>query len=163
MGGIKAGKAARAQKRMIAEQERKNNEWYNRNYYSNYLDSAEAQAAMKRVENTLRRQNEQADATATVMGATPEAALAQKQANNEVLDDVATGLAAQATARKNAVDAQNQANQQATFAAKMGQSRADEAGASQVMNNGLGILGTALQGSDMLNKWLTPKGKQGGE
>ena len=61
-GGIKSAKAAREQQRLIDEQESKNNAWYNRNYYQNYMDSSEAQAAMKRVENTLKKQNQEARA-----------------------------------------------------------------------------------------------------
>ena len=88
-GGIKSAKAAREQQRLINEQEAKNEAWYNRNYYQNYMDSAEAQAAMKRVENTLKKQTQEARATAAVTGETPEAAIAQQQANNEILSDTA--------------------------------------------------------------------------
>lgn len=143
-GGIKSAKAAREQQRLINEQESKNNAWYNRNYYQNYMESAEAQAAMKRVENTLKKQNQEARATAAVMGSTPEAAVAQQQANNEILDNTATGLAAQATQRKMQVDAANQQNQNAILNARLGQSQMNEQGGAQLMSNGLGLIGSAL-------------------
>lgn len=143
-GGIKSAKAAREQQRLINEQESKNNAWYNRNYYQNYMESAEAQAAMKRVENTLKKQNQEARATAAVMGSTPEAAVAQQQANNEILDDTATGLAAQATQRKTQVDAVNQQNQNAILNARLGQSQMNEQGGAQLMSNGLGLIGSAF-------------------
>ena len=143
-GGIKSAKAAREQQRLINEQESKNNAWYNRNYYQNYMESAEAQAAMKRVENTLKKQNQEARATAAVMGSTPEAAVAQQQANNEILDNTATGLAAQATQRKMQVDAANQQNQNAILNAKLGQSQMNEQGGAQLMSNGLGLIGSAF-------------------
>lgn len=143
-GGIKSAKAAREQQRLINEQESKNNAWYNRNYYQNYMESAEAQAAMKRVENTLKKQNQEARATAAVMGATPEAAVAQQQANNEILDNTATGLAAQATHRKMQVDAANQQNQNAILNARLGQSQMNEQGGAQLMSNGLGLIGSAF-------------------
>lgn len=143
-GGIKSAKAAREQQRLINEQESKNNAWYNRNYYQNYMESAEAQAAMKRVENTLKKQNQEARATAAVMGSTPEAAVAQQQANNEILDNTATGLAAQATQRKTQVDAANQQNQNAILNARLGQSRMNEQGGAQLMSNGLGLIGSAF-------------------
>ena len=161
-GAIKANNARKQQERYLNDQEKKNQEWYNRNYYQNYLDTAEAQAAMKRVEDTMKRNNEQTEATAAIMGATPEAVLAQKQANQEQLGNMATGLAAQATQRKAQVDAVNLQSQQNILNARMGQAQANEAGASQVMNGGLGMIGTALQGSGMLDKWLTPKTKKGG-
>lgn len=143
-GGIKSAKAAREQQRLINEQESKNNAWYNRNYYQNYMESAEAQAAMKRVENTLKKQNQEARATAAVMGSTPEAAAAQQQANNEILDNTATGLAAQATQRKMQVDAANQQNQNAILNARLGQSQMNEQGGAQLMSNGLGLIGSAF-------------------
>lgn len=143
-GGIKSAKAAREQQRLINEQESKNNAWYNRNYYQNYMESAEAQAAMKRVENTLKKQNQEARATAAVMGSTPEAAAAQQQANNEILDNTATGLAAQATQRKTQVDAANQQNQNAILNARVGQSQMNEQGGAQLMSNGLGLIGSAF-------------------
>lgn len=143
-GGIKSAKEAKKQQALINEQEKKNNEWYNRNYYQNYMDTTEAQAAMKRVENTLRRQNEQARATQTVMGGTPELAVAQQQANDEVLADTATGLAAQSTARKANVDAINMQNQNNITQQRIGQSQATEAGNANLMSSGLGIIGSAL-------------------
>lgn len=143
-GGIKSAKAAREQQRLINEQEAKNNAWYNRNYYQNYMESSEAQAAMKRVENTLKKQNQEARATAAVMGSTPEAAVAQQQANNEILDNTATGLAAQATQRKTQVDAANQQNQNAILNARLGQSQMNEQGGAQLMSNGLGLIGSAF-------------------
>ena len=143
-GGIKSAKAAREQQRLINEQESKNNAWYNRNYYQNYMESSEAQAAMKRVENTLKKQNQEARATAAVMGSTPEAAVAQQQANNEILDNTATGLAAQATQRKTQVDAANQQNQNAILNARLGQSQMNEQGGAQLMSNGLGLIGSGL-------------------
>lgn len=143
-GGIKSAKAAKEQQRLINEQESKNNAWYNRNYYQNYMDSAEAQAAMKRVENTLKKQNQEARATAVVTGATPEAAIAQQQANNEILDETATGLAAQATARKAQVEAIDQQNQNNIFQARVGQASAEEKGGAELMGAGLGMVKDAL-------------------
>lgn len=153
-GGIKSAKAAKEQQRLINEQESKNNAWYNRNYYQNYMDSTEAQAVMKRVENTLKKQNQEARATAVVTGATPEAAIAQQQANNEILDETATGLAAQATARKAQVEAIDQQNQNNIFQARLGQSSANEQGGAQLMSNGLGLIGSALS----MQEWGKKKG-----
>lgn len=155
-GGIKSAKAAKQQQELINEQARKNDAWYNRNYYQNYLDSAEAQAAMKRVENTLKKQNQEARATAVITGATPEAAVAQQQANNEILDNVATDLAAQGTARKANVDAINQQNENNIMNMRIAQNQATERGNAQLMDNGLGIIGSALS----MQNWGKKKGGQ---
>lgn len=153
-GGIKSAKAAKEQQKLIDEQERKNDAWYNRNYYQNYLDSAEAQAAIKRVENTLKKQNQEARATAVVTGATPESVVAQQQANNEILDDVTTSLASQATTRKANIDAVNMENQNNIMNMRISQNQANEKGSSQLMENGLGIIGSALSMTD----WGKKKG-----
>ena len=153
-GGIKSAKAAKEQQKLIDEQERKNDAWYNRNYYQNYLDSAEAQAAMKRVEITLKKQNQEARATAVVTGATPESVVAQQQANNEILDDVTTSLASQATARKANIDAVNMENQNNIMNMRISQNQANEKVSSQLMENGLGIIGSALSMTD----WGKKKG-----
>ena len=155
-GGIKSAKAAKQQQELINEQARKNDAWYNRNYYQNYLDSAEAQAAMKRVENTLKKQNQEARATAVVTGATPEAAVAQQQANSEILDNVATDLAAQGTARKANIDAINQQNENNIMNMRIAQNQATERGNAQLMDNGLGIIGSALS----MQNWGKKKGGQ---
>ena len=143
-GAIKANKAKKAQQREIAKKEAKNDAWYNNQYYQNYMDSTEAQSAMRRVSDTLQRENADARAQAAVSGATPEAAVAQQKANQQSLENTAATLAGNATQRKNYVDSVNQANEQQVQQAKMEQAQADEKGASQVMNNGLSLIGSAL-------------------
>ena len=87
-------------------------------------------------------------------GATPEAAIAQQQANNEILDNTATGLAAQATARKNNVDAVHMQNQNNILQARSNQYAAKEQGNAVLMDNGLGMIGDAIS---MIN-WGKKKG-----
>ena len=151
-GGIKSANAAKEQKKLIGEQQAKNDAWYNRNYYQNYLDSSESRAAIKRVEDTMKRRNEQAQATAAVTGGTPEAVLAQQENDQKLMSDTITGLAARADARKDSIDAVNQQNQNNIMAQRMSQSQMDESGGSQLMGNGLGLIGSALSMSNMFNK-----------
>lgn len=159
-GAIKANKAKKRQQRQIAEQEARDDAWYNDRYYQNYMDSTEAQSAMKRVRDTLRRENADARAQAAVGGATPEAAVAQQRVNRQSLERTAATLAGNATQRKNYVDSVHQANEKQTQNARMGQAQADEQGASQVMNNGLNLMGAAMQLYDggKVDKSLTKGG-----
>lgn len=144
MGGVKSAKAAKAQQQMINQQRAKNEAWYNRNYYQNYLDSKEAQSAIKRVEDTLRRRNQEAQATAAVTGGTPEAVLAQQENDQKLMGDVAGNLAARGDAVKRQVDAQNQANENALMQQQMAQYQANEAGGSQLLSNSGSLIGSAL-------------------
>lgn len=143
-GGSQASKAAKKQERLINEQEAKNEAWYNRNYYQNYLDSSESRAAIKRVEDTMKKRNQQAQATAAVTGGTPESVLAQQENDQKLMSDTVGNLAARADARKEQIDAVNQQNQQNIANARMGQYQANESGGSQLMGNGLGLIGSAL-------------------
>lgn len=149
-GAYKSAKAAKKQENEAKDQQAKENAWYRKEYYKNYLDSEEARAAMKRVEDTLNKQNQQAQATATITGATPESVIARQESDNKLLDNVATGIAANATARKNQVSDQHQANQIGLSQQRMAQHSIDEIGGAQLMNNGLGILGTAMEASSKM-------------
>ena len=148
LGAAKARKARQAQNQTIAAQEARDQAWWERNYYQNYMDSTMAQATMKRVEDTLRRNNAANRAAAVVNGSTPEAALAQQEASNAALASTAEGLAARGDAQRMQVDAMNQANQRNTQAQRMQQYQADEAGASQLMNNGMNTLGAVVGQAD---------------
>lgn len=144
MGGIKSAKAAKAQQKLVDQQRARNEAWYNRNYYQNYLDSKEAQSAIKRVEDTLRRRNQEAQATAAVTGGTPEAVLAQQENDQKLMGDVVGNLAARGDAIKRQVDAQNQYNENALAQQQAAQYRIEEAGGSQLMSSGLSMIGSAL-------------------
>ena len=102
-GGIKAAKERKRQDRIIREAKQRNEDFFNSEYYQNYMDRSDVQAAMKRVRDTMRKSNQTAAASAAVTGATPEAVVAQKQANNEIIADAASGIQANADAYKNNV------------------------------------------------------------
>ena len=140
MGASKAAKAANAQQQM----RNKNEAWYNRNYYQNYLDSKEAQSAIKRVEDTLRRRNQEAQATAAVTGGTPEAVLAQQENDQKMMGEVVGNLATRGDAIKRQVDAQNQANENALMQQQMAQLQANEAGGTQLLGNSGSLISSAL-------------------
>lgn len=97
-GGIKAAKERKRQDRIIREAKQRNEDFFNSEYYQNYMDRSDVQAAMKRVRDTMRKSNRTAAASAAVTGATPEAVVAQKQANNEIIADAASGIQANADA-----------------------------------------------------------------
>lgn len=144
MGANKASKAAKAQQQLINQQRAKNEAWYNRNYYQNYLDSSEARSAMKRVEDTMRRRNQEAQATAAVTGGTQESVLAQQENDQKLMGDVVGNLASRGDAIKRQVDRQNQANEASIMQQQMVQYQANEAGGSQLLSNSGSLIGSAL-------------------
>lgn len=148
MGGIKAGEAAKAQQAAIDRQRAKNDAWYNRNYYGNYLDSAEAKAAMKRVEDTMRRRNQEEQAGAAVSGGTQEAVIARQENDQKMMGEVAGNLAARGDAVKRRVDAQKQAMDESLLDRQMAQYQASEKGYSEMMKDGFRNSGSAISTLD---------------
>ncbi len=151
-GGIKSAKAAREQQKLINQQKSQNDAWYNRQYYQNYLDSSEAQSAMKRVEDTLRRRNQQAQAQAAVTGGTQESVIAQQANDQELMGDVTERLAARSDELKRQADYQKNINDNNILQRQIGQMQANEAGGASLMGSGASLIGSALSMIDGDNK-----------
>ena len=66
-GGIKAAKERKRQDRIIREAKQRNEDFFNSEYYQNYMDRSDVQAAMKRVRDTMRKSNQTAAASAAVL------------------------------------------------------------------------------------------------
>ena len=120
--------------------------WYKRNYYESFLDSTAARAAMKRVENSLRRNNEQNRAHSMVMGATPEYSIARNEQGLRAMENVVTDLATQEEAKKNQVEAIHRQNKNAFLNSDLNELAIDEKMAKSAAYNGLNIFQNALLG-----------------
>ena len=145
LGAIQSANAAKQQRRLIRQQQAQQDAWYNRNYYQNYLDSSEAQAAIKRVEQTMRRRNQEAQARAAITGGTHEQVAAKQANDQQMMGDTLSNLAAQGDAVRRQVDQQYQGMSQNNNNLLLQQAMMDEEGKAQLMQNGLGIIGNALQ------------------
>lgn len=121
--------------------------WYKRNYYGNFLDSTAARAAMKRVENSLRRNNEQNRAHSIVMGTTPEYSIARNEQGLRSMENAVTNLAAQDDNRKNQIDAIHRQNKNAFLNSELNELAIDEKMATSAANNGYNLLQNALLGA----------------
>lgn len=112
-GGISASKAMRKVKNNLNEQRRQNQDWYERRYNEDATQRADAQAILTRTEESIRNRNRQAAGTQAVMGGTEESVAAAKAANNQVLSDAAASIAVNAERRKDAIESQFQAKDEA--------------------------------------------------
>jgi len=147
-GGIKAAKERKRQDRIIREAKQRNEDFFNSEYYQNYMDRSDVQAAMKRVRDTMRKSNQ------TVTGATPEAVVAQKQANNEIIADAASGIQANADAYKNNVKSLYLNQQNALDQARLGQSAMSERGYAGMAGGALQTAGSLLGNSKLAGKMV---------
>lgn len=122
--------------------------WYKRNYYESFIDSTAARAAMKRVENSLRRNNEQNRAHSVIVGATPEYSVARNEQGLRSMENVVTNLAAQDDNRKSQVEAIHRQNKNAFLGSELNDLAMDERMAMAAANNGLNIFQNALLGAN---------------
>lgn len=148
-GGVQASKAAKKANDELAAQRQKNEDWYRRRYNEDYTQSAEAQAAMTRARELAREQMAAARGASAVMGGTEAGIAAQQQAANKMLADTMSGIAQNATARKDAVESQYLQNEAALSQQQQGvynqQAANSTAAANQGMAAGMSLLGADAQ------------------
>ena len=161
-GGVKSAKAAKDQQRLIEQQKAQNDAWYNKMYYQNYLDSKEAQSAMKRVEETLRKRNQDAQAQAAVTGSTQESVIAQQANDQKLVGNVVEGLASRSDELKRQADYQKNVNDNNLLQQQIAQQQANESGGASLMGSGGSLIGSALSmlgGSNGIDDMLKKGGK----
>lgn len=145
-GAAQQRKAAREQKEELARQRAANEAWYNRNYYQDYLNTVEAQNALKRYRNAWAEQTQQARARQAVTGGTPEQAQAVAEAGGEAMGNVMGTLAAQGQQNRQAIDAQKLAMDTNLSAQEMAIAEAEQQAGANLINSGIAVATSALQG-----------------
>ena len=151
-GMFDSAKAKRKQEYLMQKASRLEDSWYRRNYFADYLNNSSSRAAIKRVENTLRRQNEQNRAHAAINGATPEYTLARNQQGMNMMENLMTNIASQSDAIKRNVDAAHLQNKQALAANEMSNLSLDEKMAAESASNGFDLFKDALMGLNWGNE-----------
>ena len=151
-GMLDASKASKKAKDLRNRAKAEEEGWYRRNYYGDYMDSTMAKAAMKRVENSLRKQNAQNRAHAVVSGATPEYSLARNEQGLRAMENMATNLASMESNRKSQVDTMHRQNKNAFLSNELNELSMDERMAMSTAGNGLNLLQNALLGVEWGNE-----------
>ena len=105
-GGISRNKMLKKQMRMIDEQKRENQDWYDRRYNEDATQRADAQAMLTRTADAIRQRNQAAAGSAAVAGGTEESVAATKAANAQAMSDAASQIAVAGARRKDAVEGQ---------------------------------------------------------
>ena len=145
-GMLDASKASQSAKSLRNKAKAEEEGWYRRNYYENYMNSTTSKAAMKRVENSLRKQNAQSRAQSVITGTTPEFSLARNEQGLRSMENVATNLASMDSNRKSQVDAIHRQNRNAFLNSELNELAKDERLALSIAGNGLNLLQNALLG-----------------
>jgi len=105
-GGISASRAMKKMKKNVEAQRKKNQDWYDRRYNEDATQRADAQRILTMTEESIKNRNKQAAGAQAVMGGTDESVAAAKAANNEALASATSQIAANADARKDAIEQQ---------------------------------------------------------
>ena len=106
LGGISKNNAIKKQMEMVAQQQRENQDWYDRRYNEDATQRADAQRMITLTEESIKKRNKAAAGTAAVMGGTDESVAAEKEANSKALADTTSQIVAAADARKDQIEGQ---------------------------------------------------------
>lgn len=148
-GMLDSSSAKREQKKLLKKAVAEEDGWYKRNYYGDFYNSTASRAAIKRVEDTMRRNSAQDRARSVVVGATPESLAVRNGQGLRALENVMTGVASNADEMKRRVDAQHRQNRMSLMNAQQQNLSMDERMAASSAMSGFGILQNALLGA----KW----------
>lgn len=146
MGYKRAKEEAAKQDKLLAEDKARLNDYYNRNYYQDYYNTAEAQNAMRRVRESLQRRGQEEAGRAAINGGTAEAQLAQQENDQRALTETASALAEQGTALKRDADKTYLAGQNALSAREAGMSQQRQQGYAQLGASGAEVAKSGLLG-----------------
>lgn len=139
-GGISARKARRKQERMLAQQEKENQAWYDRKYNEDPTKRADTVRLLTQMQEQIKNRNKAARGRQAVMGGTEDSTTAVKEANNKTLSDTTSQIVAANESRKDAIEGQYQARKDAIQNKRMGLEAEKAADTASVA---AGVAGTA--------------------
>lgn len=148
-GGISKNKMIKEQMRLVNEQKKQNQNWYDRRYNEDSTQRADAQRLLAITEENIKRRNRAAAGTAAVMGDGAERVAATQEANSKALADVTSQIAANGERRKDAIEQQYRQND-AAYNAQLRQLKGQKQSALDIAAGALGgAAGGIVPGSDI--------------
>ena len=111
-GGAASSSAMKEAEKRQRQQESKENAWYNRRYYEDYVDTAAGQNLVRRAKEFAKSQWKKASGAQAVAGGTDASAAMAKEAGNKMMGDTIADIAAADLNRKQRVDEQHRAAEQ---------------------------------------------------
>ena len=117
LGGISRNKMLKQQMKMVNEQKKENQDWYDRRYNEDSTQRADAQAMLTQTAEAIKQRNQASAGSAAVMGGTEESEAATKAANAQAMADATSKIVVAGEQRKDQIENQyrernNELNQQ---------------------------------------------------
>ena len=153
-GGIKNAQARKKQERMLAQQLKDNQAWYDRKYNEDPTKRADTVRFLTQMQEQIKNRNQAAKGRQAVMGGTEDSTTAVKEANNKTLADSTSQIVAANESRKDTIEQQYLKNKQA-IQNQQYQNEADNA--SNTASVVQGIAGTAANIAGALDSGSTSK------
>ena len=147
-GIVDSSKSKKQQSNLRRTMQNEEDAWYRRNYYGNFMDDKASKAAIKRVENTLRRNNEQERARGIITGSTPEISIARNEQGLRTMENVINNLAVADSNQDQNLNMMHRQNNLALKNAEMQQLSLDERMAKSAASNGYNLMQNALLGAN---------------
>ena len=152
MSAAKNKEAANARERYLKQSRQEEENWYNRNYYADPTQRADAQRLINQVSEELKNRNRSTAGRAAMGGATEEAVAQEKALGNQTLADVVGDIAAANSARKDKIDEAHHSNVQHLNDTEFNMQQAEAARRAQNIQAAMqtaGSLGAAIAGSSV--------------
>ena len=111
IGGGASSSAARKAQKMLDQEKAKEDAWYNRRYYEDYVDTAAGQNLVRRAKDYAKESWRKAAGAKAVAGGTDASVQMAKDAGNKMVGDTIANIAATDQARKSNVDNLHMQNQ----------------------------------------------------
>lgn len=153
-GGIKNAQARKKQERMLAQQLKDNQAWYDRKYNEDPTKRADTVRFLTQMQEQIKNRNQAAKGRQAVMGGTEDSTTAVKEANNKTLADSTSQIVAANESRKDTIEQQYLKNKQA-IQNQQYQNEADNA--SNTASVVQGIAGTAANIAGAFDSGSTSK------
>lgn len=148
-GSIASAKQNKKAEDELNARRKENQRWYNLKMNEDYMMRSDVQNVLRKQRELLDEQYKRAKATNVVAGGTDESLALQQQAANRQMGETMADIAENASAHKDAVEAQYREQESALSQQQqnlyMNQANATAAAAAQAGNAGAGLLGTGLE------------------
>lgn len=105
-GGVSASNAMKKIKGNLEGREQDNQNWYDRRYNEDATQRADAQRMLTITNENIKQRNQQAAASAAVMGGTEESVAQAQRANAQAMAEATSQIALNADRRKDAIEQQ---------------------------------------------------------
>lgn len=158
-GGISNRKRAKRQQRMLDQQEKENQAWYDRKYNEDPTKRADTVRLFTQMQEQIANRNKAAKGRQAVMGGTDDSTTSVKEANNKTIADATSQVVSANESRKDNIEQQYRQTKQNIQNQRMGLEQQKAENTAQVMN---GVAGTAaniaatLDGGDKMSGAARP-------